>query len=122
MCRSQSRSYLLVPMAWLTESVSLQRSETVIDRYQNHSNTWADYYSCYAYASTYEKYEVESKITKEERQITFEVRYCSELKDISSTGYRVLFHGEAYNIEAVDMMNYQKRRIRLKCKREKARQ
>ena len=106
----------------MNERITIQRSETVIDRYQNHSNTWADHYSCYAYASTYEKDEVESKITKEERQISFEVRYCSELKDISSTGYRVLFHGEAYNIEAVDMMNYQKRRIQLKCKREKARQ
>lgn len=106
----------------LNERITIQKSETVIDRYQNHSNTWTDYFSCYAYASTYEKDETELEITTEERQITFEVRYCSELKDISSTGYRVLFHGEAYDIEAVDMMNYQKRKILLKCKREKVRQ
>ena len=105
----------------MNERITIQRSETVIDRYQNHSNTWGDYYSCYAHASTYEKDEEGLEITKEERQITFEVRYCSELKEISSTGYRVLFHGEVYDIEAVDMINYQKRRIRLKCKRERAR-
>lgn len=105
----------------MNERITIQRSGTAIDRYQNHSNTWADYYTCYAHASTYEKDEVGSKITTEERQITFEIRYCSELKEISSTGYRVLFHGEVYDIEAVDMMNYQKRWIRLKCKRERAR-
>ena len=105
----------------MNERITIQRSGTAIDRYQNHSNTWADHYSCYAHASTYGKDETGSKITTEERQVTFEVRYCSELKDISSTGYRVLFHGEVYDIEAVDMMDYQKRRIRLKCKRERAR-
>ena len=106
----------------MNERITIQRSETVVDRYQNHSNKWENYYSCYAYASTFERNETESEITTEERQITFEVRYCSELQYLTSTGYRVVFHEETYNIESVDMMNYQRRKIRLKCRREKERQ
>ena len=46
------------------------------------------------------------------------MRFCSEIADITSTNYRVLFHGDTYNIEAVDMMNWQRRTVRLKCRKE----
>ena len=51
--------------------------------------------------------------------VTFTVRWCSEAARITSTGYRVKFRGEAYDIESVDLMNYGKKEIRMKCRREK---
>lgn len=103
----------------MNERITIQKHEVVVDKYQNHSNEWNDYFSCYTYASTYTANEDGDPVTSEERSITFEVRYCPELKDITSTEYRVLFHDEAYNILSVDMMNYQKKEIRLTCRKEK---
>ena len=55
----------------------------------------------------------------EERTINFEVRYCEELKDLDSTHYRIAFHGDSYDIQTVDFMNYQKKTIRIVCKLQK---
>jgi SPP1 family predicted phage head-tail adaptor len=104
----------------LNERITIQHNTVVADRYGNHRNEWTDHFICHAYASTYVKEENESSaVVNDERVIIFEVRYCSELRNITSNGYRILFHGEAYNIESVDMMNWQKRMIHLKCRKEK---
>lgn len=71
----------------------------------------------YTYASTYQyDQEEEAATTREEQTINFEVRYCTELKDLDSTHYRVSFHGKPYDIQSVDMMNYQRKTIRIVCK------
>ncbi len=69
-------------------------------------------------SSTYTGEESEGEVTYENRVVTFETRYCSELKDVTSTGYRILFDGDAYDIEYVDHMNYQNQILRFKAKRE----
>lgn len=103
----------------LNEKITIQKNVVVTDKYGNHKNTWTDYFACHAYANTYVKEETDSEVTSDERSISFEVRFCSELKDITSTGYRVMFHDEAYDIESVDMMNWQRKMIHLKCRKEK---
>ena len=102
----------------LNEKIIIQKNTVEIDRYGNHSNAWTDYFPCHAYASTYQKNEESGVLTTDERSITFEVRFCSELSGITSTGYRVLFHGEIYNIESVDMMNWRRKFIHLHCRKE----
>ena len=103
----------------LSEIITVQKNTVTIDRYGNHKNVWTDYYTCHAYADTYLKEEEATVTTTDERGITFEVRYCSELADITSTGYKVVFRGETFNIESVDMMNWNRKAIRLKCRKEK---
>mgnify|MGYP002624458249 FL=1 len=108
-------------IARLNERITLQKNEVVTDQYGNHKTVWTDWFTCFAYADTYEKEESGGSVTTdEERVVTFEIRYCMALSDISSTRCRVLFRGSAYNVEAVDMMNYLKKSIRLKCRRVKA--
>lgn len=102
----------------LNERIIIQRNEVLIDRYGNHANTWTDYYPCYARTNTYVKEEESGILITDERSITFEVRFCSELSGITSIGYRVMFHDEIYNIESVDMMNWNRRFIHLKCRKE----
>ena len=101
------------------ERITFQKSTVEIDQYQNHRSVWADYFSCFAYASTYEADEaVENATTTEERSITFSCRYCPELDAVTSTGYRILFRDEPYNILSVDPMNYDRQEIRFRCRRE----
>ena len=103
----------------MNERITFQKNDIVANQYKNRVPVWSDYFSCYTYASTYTANEDGDVVVSEEESITFQVRYCSELADVTSTGYRILFHGEAYNILSVDRMNYQKQEIRFACRKEK---
>lgn len=108
-------------IARMNERITIQQNRTKADRYGNHKNYWSDYFSCFAYASTYQSdKETDATVTTDEEQtIKFEVRWCTELENIDSTHYRVIFHDTSYNIISVDMMNYQNKNIRINCKKEK---
>lgn len=84
----------------------------------DHKNVWEDYFSCHTYVSTFQAAESTGEVTTEERSVAFSCRYCSELACVSSTGYRILFHGEIYNICSVDMMNYQRKELKFQAVRE----
>ncbi len=104
-------------IARLNERLTVQKNSVATDRYGNHTNTWADYYSCWCYAGTYQyDREREGAVTGGEQTVNFEVRYCTELQDIDSTHYRIVFHGDSYDIQSVDFMNYQKSMIKIICK------
>ncbi len=103
----------------LNERIMIQRNTVSMDQYANRVAAWSDYYSCACYADTFVKEESGEVVPTEERTIVFEVRFCSELQGITSTEYRVLFHGEAYGIVSADMMNWQRKTIRLHCRKEK---
>lgn len=102
----------------MNERLTIEKNTTVKDKVGNHVNTWEEYFSCFTYASTYEAEERSGEVTAEERTVSFSVRYCSELKNLNSTNFRIRFHGEIYNIRSVDMMNYQRREIKLLCRKE----
>lgn len=102
----------------MNERITFQKNSVVVDEIGNHRNVWEDYYACYAYVSTFQAAENAGEVTTEERSVAFSCRYCSELACVSSTGYRILFHGERYNIRAVDMMNYQRKELKFQAVRE----
>lgn len=104
-------------IAPMNERVTFQwLDETETDEYGNHRPVWKNYFTCSTYASTMTKDETEPAATmNEQRQITFQCRYCSELASVSSTSYRAIFHGEIYNIVAFDPMNYQRKTLHFKC-------
>ena len=107
-------------IARFNERIVIQKNEVVTDKYGNHKNIWTDFYTCFTYASTYQyDKENEAATTTEERTINFDVRYCGELKDLDSTHFWVAFHGDSYDIQTVDFMNYQKKTIRIVCKLQK---
>jgi SPP1 family predicted phage head-tail adaptor len=104
----------------LNERITIQKQTAAADQWGNHINTWTDYFTCSAYCATYpSKFKQDEDGTEvsmqDYRGFTFQVRYCSELRGITSTNYRVKFHDEIYNIEYVDMMNWQRKSIKLKC-------
>ncbi len=98
--------------------IAIQHNSTGNDSIGNHLTEWADCYACHAYASTYNGNETEAATTETTETITFFVRYCSELAAVTTTGYRVKFRGQVYNIRSIDPMNFNRRELKLTCERE----
>ncbi|WP_373207037.1 phage head closure protein [Coprococcus phoceensis] len=107
-------------IALLNEKIMIQKSVVQSDSIGNRKNAWEDYYSCFATIGGESRNEKsEAGQTIDDVGITFTVRYCNQLVDIVSTGFRVLFRGEIYNILSVDHMNWKKKCLKFRC--EKAR-
>ena len=103
----------------LNERTTIQQSKHMTDKVGNHRNAWMDYYTCFAYASTYEAQEDEGEVTAEQKSVVFTVCWCSEVNKLTSTGFRVLFRGELYDITSVAPMNYDKKTTKLHCRLER---
>ena len=101
-----------------SERITIQKNSHSVDEMLNHISIWEDYYSCWAYASTYAVEETGEEVISEERSVTFEVRYCPEIALVTSTGYRVLFRDGTYDIQSIDPMNYDGKSVRITCRRE----
>ena len=43
----------------LNERITIEKSTVVTDKVGNHRNTWEEYFTCFAYASTYQAQEDE---------------------------------------------------------------
>lgn len=105
-------------IALLNERITIQKSVVQSDSIGNRKNAWEDYYSCFATIGGEGGNEkLEAGQTAEQVSITFSVRYCSQLVDIVSTGFRILFRGEIYNILSVDHMNYKKKSLKFRCEK-----
>lgn len=108
----------VMEIARMNERIIIEKNAVAVDKIGNHVNTWEEYFSCYTYASTYEAQESGDEVKEENRSVTFSVRYCRETAAVTSTGYRIHFHGDIYNILSIDPMNYQRKEIRFVCRRE----
>ena len=101
------------------QRITIEKSTVVTDKVGNHRNTWEEYFTCFAYASTYQAQEEEGEVTAEQKSVVFTVRWCSETRNLTSTGYRIRFRDQLYNIESVDPMNYQKKILKIHCRLER---
>lgn len=110
-------------VAALRSKVTFQKNETVTDKYGNHKNAWTDYYTCFATIGgeglTSSKEEQAAGTTVEDFSMTVTVRYCAKTASITSTGFRLVFMGELYNIENIDHMNFRKRSLKFTCRKER---
>ncbi len=109
-----------VDIGSMNERILFQKNETKVDRYGNHTNGWSDYFACHAHVDTWEKAEEGDEVIKGVAYVNFICRYCPELLPVTSTGYRIFFHGEAYDILSVDPMNYDRGTIRFKAEKKGA--
>lgn len=107
----------------MRSKVTFQKNTTTNDKYGNHKNGWTDYYTCFAtiggegLASS--KEEQVAGTTVEDFSMTVTVRYCAKTAAITSTGYRVIFMNEAYNIENIDHLNFKKKALKFMCRKER---
>ncbi len=105
-------------IALFNERITIQKAVVTVDGIGNRKNSWEDYYSCFATISGENGTEREvAGTTVEQSDIAFTVRWCSTVSEISSTGYRIMFHGEIYNILLIDHKNFKKKSLKFKCQK-----
>lgn len=103
----------------LNERITIEKSTVVTDKVGNHRNTWEEYFTCFAYVLTYESQEEDGEVTAEQKSVVFTVRWCSETRGLTSTGYRIHFREQLYDIESIDPMNFQKKTLKIHCRLER---
>ena len=96
-------------IAGLRVRITIQKNETVVDKYGNHTSAWTDYFSCWATAVTSglsSKEEEAAGHTVEADRLDFTVRWSSEIAVVNSKQYRVMLGGRIYNILSIDEMGF----------------
>ena len=96
-------------IAGMRVRITIQKNETVTDKYGNHKSVWSDYFKCWATASNQTGTEnEEGSMTDEEDRMDFTVRYSSETAAVASTKYRIVLMDRIYDIDHVDDMGFKK--------------
>ena len=105
-------------VALLNEKILVQKAFVSSDAIGNRKNTWEDYHLCFATISGEDGPEISvAGMTVDVSDIAFTVRWCEKVSEIESTGYRIIFRDEIYNIRVIDHMNFKKKSIKLKCQK-----
>lgn len=105
-------------IALLNVRIVFQKSETVTDSIGNHLPQWVEYYVCYATVGGEGGSEtVAAGTTVENADISFTVRFCKAVDAVTTTGFRVLFRDELYDILSVDHMNYKRKAVKFRCRK-----
>lgn len=99
--------------------IMFQRQEAVADAVGNHTNRWADYFACRATVGGEgnRSEDAVAGLTVEDAGISFTVRFCKALDAVSSTGFRIVFREELYDILAIDHLNYKKKALKFRCRK-----
>jgi len=96
-------------IAGLRVRITIQKNETVVDKYGNHKSGWTDFFSCWATAVTSGLSANEEEAaghTVEADRLDITVRYSSETAMVTSKGYRILLGERIYNIVNIDEMGF----------------
>nr|DAY93492.1 MAG TPA: Putative head tail adaptor [Caudoviricetes sp.] len=102
----------------LNVRIYIQKNEVISDAIRNRKNAWKDYYTCYATVSAEAgKESTDAGLVVDDSKIDFTIRYCKRATALTSTGYRVQFESELYDILAVDHMNFKRKCIKLSCQK-----
>ena len=98
-------------IAGLNTRIIIQKNQTIVDRYKNHTSVWADFFSCWATCVTSGRSAEESQEaghTQEADRLDITVRRCSEIAAVNSKEYRVLIGSRIYDITSIDEMGFRK--------------
>lgn len=103
--------------------ICFQKNIIASDAIGNRVSEWVDYYSCHATGSGENSSQKGAEdetagITAVHPSIDFTVRWCKALSDITTDHYRIIFNGDIYNIIGIDHMNFKKKSLKFRCRRE----
>ena len=105
-------------IAALRVKIMFQRQEAVVDGIGNQTNRWEDYFACRATVGGEGGTEkAVAGTTVEDADISFTVRFCRAAEAVSSSGFRIVFREELYDILAVDHLNYKKKALKFRCRK-----
>lgn len=99
----------------MRERILFQKSSAGKDKNGNHTLSWVDFFSCAAYANNLSSSEYWAAAqVNAQTDMFFMVRYCSELADIDSEHFRIIFKGATYNITFVDNIQYENKVLKIR--------
>lgn len=102
----------------LNVRIIVMKNTVVTDSIGNHRNEWQPYYTCYATISAEGGKEMtDAGMVVDDSTVDFTIRWCRKSTAITSTGYRVRFGDELYDILTVDHLNYKRKSIKLHCRK-----
>ena len=102
----------------LNTQIVITKNEVSADAIGNHKNAWKPYYSCRATVSAEGGKEMtEAGMVVDDSTIDFTIRWCAQSTAITSTGYRVQFRDELYDILSVDHMSFKRKGVKLHCRK-----
>ena len=102
----------------LNVRIFISQNAVETDAIGNHRNVWSEYYTCYATVSAEAgKEATDAGLVVDDSKVDFTIRWCKKAAAITSTGFRVQFDGELYDILAVDHMNHKHKSIKLCCQK-----
>ena len=104
------------PLGEWKERITVQKSSLGNDKAGNHVLAWEDYFSCSAFVNSLSGKEYwEAAQINAQKDMYFIIRYCSEVADMDTEHYRILFRGQVYNISFIDNVRYQNRTLKLRA-------
>ena len=98
-------------IAGLNTRIIIQKNQTIVDRYKNHTSVWADFFSCWATCVTSGRSAEESQeagYTQEADRLDITVRWSTETAAVNSKEYRILIGSRIYDITGIDEMGFRK--------------
>ena len=110
-------------IAALNEMILIQKSMVEVDEVGNHIPGWEDYYECHATISSQmaggEKGSINDDAGQQSdvSELTFTIRYCLRAASIDISEYRVVFRNEIYDILSMNLMNFKKKSLKLRCRK-----
>lgn len=101
--------------------ITFQKNAVTVDKYGNHTNSWIDYFTCWATVGTSSGSESNGAVINPEESLDFTCRYCTELAAVKSTEYRILCEEKKYDITYINPMGYKRNSLKFNCKLDKER-
>ena len=102
----------------LNTRIVIQKNGVEIDAIGNHKNGWNEYFSCAATVGSESGSEVDAAgQTIDKANIAFTVRWCKETAAVTTTGYRILWNDEIYDISYIDHMNNRRKCLKIWCQK-----
>ena len=96
-------------IAGLNTRITIQKNETHVDQYKNHTSVWTDFFSCWATCVTSGRSAEESQeagYTQEADRLDITVRWSTETAAVNSKEYRILIGSRIYDITGIDEMGF----------------
>lgn len=102
----------------LNQRIQIQKAVSKTDDVGNIIQQWQDFYFCFASISTVCGKEQQRGDTEEQQSVSFTVRYCKTLSELSVVDYRIVFRGKTYNIVQIDFADYSGKYVKIKAESE----
>lgn len=100
--------------------IQIQKAIPSQDEIGNWDNQWDFAYGCYAAVDSRQVITGEQQVAGQQvdhSDLIFTIRYTPRLKDMTTTGYRILFKGNFYDIQRIDWMNFTQETIKIYAKK-----